>query len=296
MQVTLMEHSKLETAAHAVRTCWQSFGRGDDGGPKDKALLNKVGNVYRHASTLEHLRYTFYIQGISRALLQELARHRIASLSVKSSRYTLSELKNEQPFNLYVDEEGCVQRSRKYLIDFSEMTKDPLKAAVVEKSAIVALENLRMLVASGIPNDIAKYAIPDAYLTELTWSINARSLQNFLKLRTGKKALHEIRVLAYKIFDNLPADHKYLFVEFVEPRGYELPDDFCERLAALTHAGNAGDPLNIPDFIVMRVLDHPMAEVVAAWEKITPPQTILKYLLSIGYSHDEIGNRKVKIL
>jgi len=98
MKVTLMHNTPLDVCAHAIRTCWQSFDKSDEGGEKDKALIDRVGNKYKHASTLEHLVYTFFIQGISRALLQELARHRMASLSVKSTRYTLKELKNIEPF------------------------------------------------------------------------------------------------------------------------------------------------------------------------------------------------------
>jgi thymidylate synthase (FAD) len=98
MTVNLMQYTSLETCAHAIRTCWQSYDKSDQGGPKDRELIDRVGNKFKHASTLEHLFYTFYVQGISRALLQELARHRIASLSVKSTRYTLKELKDEAPF------------------------------------------------------------------------------------------------------------------------------------------------------------------------------------------------------
>ncbi len=55
--------------------------------------------------------------------------------------------------------------------------------------------------------------MPESYKCELAWSINARSLQNFLNLRTNKAALWEIRELAYEIFVQLPDDHKYLFEE-----------------------------------------------------------------------------------
>jgi len=75
----------------------------------------------------------------------------------------------------------------------------------------LALENLRQLLVAGIPNDKAKYALPECYKTELTWTINARSLQNFLELRSDKSALWEIRDLAYEIYNTLPDDHKYLF-------------------------------------------------------------------------------------
>jgi len=77
--------------------------------------------------------------------------------------------------------------------------------------SIKALENLRKVLIKGISNDKAKYCLPESYKTELTWSINARSLQNFLTLRSSKSALWEIRELAYSVYQALPKDHKYLF-------------------------------------------------------------------------------------
>ena len=202
MQVTLMHYTPLPVCAHAIRTCWQSFDKGDSGGEKDRALIDRVGNKYKHASTLEHLVYTFYIQGISRALLQELARHRMASLSVKSTRYTLKELKECEPFEID-DFEGA----SKFIVLTGN--KD------VDIASIVALNNLQALLKKGISNDIAKFALVESYKTELTWTINARSLQNFLSLRSNKSALWEIRKLAREIFHNLPKEHKYLFEDYI---------------------------------------------------------------------------------
>ncbi len=198
MKVTLLHYTPLDVCAHAIRTCWQSFDKSDHGGEKDKELIDRVGNRFKHASTLEHLVYTFYIQGISRAVLQELARHRMASLSVKSTRYTLKELKTEAPFT-----PTDVERAEKYIV----MTD----SALVNETSIKALENLRQLLVAGIANDKAKYALPECYKTELTWTLNARSLQNFLSLRSDKAALWEIRDLSHTIYDSLPKDHKYLF-------------------------------------------------------------------------------------
>ena len=198
MKVTLLHHTPLEVCAHAIRTCWQSFDKSDGGGEKDRELIDRVGNKFKHASTLEHLVYTFYIQDISRAVLQELARHRMASLSVKSTRYTLKELKSEAPFS-----PADIQRAEKYLV----MTDQ----ALVNEMSIRALENLRQLLATGISNDKAKYALPECYKTELTWTLNARSLQNFLTLRSDKAALWEIRKLAHTLYETLPEAHRYLF-------------------------------------------------------------------------------------
>jgi thymidylate synthase (FAD) len=194
MEVKLMHHTPLEVCSHAIRTCWQSFDKSDGGGEKDRELIDRVGNKYKHASTLEHLNYTFYISGVSRALLQELARHRHASLSVKSTRYTLKELKECEEIEY-----------EKFLV----LTGNEL----VDSASCDALKRLQEVLKSGIANDIAKYCLPESYKTELTWTINARSLQNFIALRSSKSALWEIRELAKTIYKALPEEHSYLFEE-----------------------------------------------------------------------------------
>ena len=141
---------------------------------------------------MEHITYNFYVQGISRACLQELARHRIASLSVKSTRYTLKELKECDTIDY-----------EKFLVLTGNET--------VDNASKMALDNLQKVLKEGISNDIAKYCLPESYKTELTWTINARSLQNFLHLRTSKDALWEIRNLANAIYETSPQEHKYLF-------------------------------------------------------------------------------------
>jgi len=198
MEVTLMHHTPLDVCAHAIRTCWQSFDKSDEGGERDRALIDRVGNKYKHASTLEHLVYTFYISGISRALLQELARHRVASLSVKSTRYTLKELKNLEPF----DEKDYTKAE-----NFIVLTGN----SFVDTASIKALNNLQDILKKGISNDIAKFCLPESYKTELTWTINARSLQNFIELRSNKSALWEIQTLANRLFQTLPKEHRYIF-------------------------------------------------------------------------------------
>jgi thymidylate synthase (FAD) len=223
MDVQLLQHGNLDVCAHAIRTCWQSFDKSDEGGEKDKELINRVGNKFKHSSTLEHLTYTFYMSGISRALLQELSRHRIASPSVKSTRYTLKELKDEESFTdgmsmlelkekytnpdeVYGDKH--MKRASKYLVWTNNLG--------VDFSSVCALENLRIMLDDGVSNDIAKFCLPESYKTELTWTINARSLQNFISLRSSKSALWEIRDLAVAIFNALPEDHQYLFRDSLE--------------------------------------------------------------------------------
>ena len=242
MQVKLLNSTPLHICAMAIRKCWSSEDKSDSFyscpecgcevsplsqdesgiyhcedcdyeipetmwimtcGQKDKALIERVGNKNKHSSTLEHLNYTFDIDGISRACLQELARHRHASLSVKSTRYTLKELKNEEYFS--VDEENDV--AYKYIVrTYSDVT---------DRASIASLNYIIQVLKEGVSNDIAKYCLPESYKTSLVWTINARSLQNFLQLRTPKSALWEIRELAYAIYDELPNEHKYLFKNFL---------------------------------------------------------------------------------
>lgn len=222
MKVELLQHTSLTVCAIAIRTCWASHDKSDNGGEKDKDLIDRVGNKFKHASTLEHLTYTFYISGISRALLQELARHRMASPSVKSTRYTLKELKEEESFT---DGMSMIELKEKYT-NPTEVYSDKhmIRASKylvwsdilgVDFSSITALENLRLMLVDGVSNDRAKYCLPESYKTELTWTINARSLQNFLGLRSSKSALWEIQDLARSLFGILPSDHKYLFESYL---------------------------------------------------------------------------------
>lgn len=215
IKVTLLHHTPLYIASDGARTCWSSQDKSDTDrinsviGPKDLALLDRVGNQFHHGSILEHISFNFFIDGISRACLQELARHRMASLSVKSTRYTLKELKSEPPFvqwNQEVDDDRV--RASKYLV----LLNDDL----VDTASVFALGKLHEVLCEGVSNDKAKYCMPEAYRTQLTWTINLRSLQNFLSLRTDRKALPEIQYLAHLIYEALPTDAQSLVAHCIK--------------------------------------------------------------------------------
>ena len=219
MEVRLIDSTKLSTCVIAGRTAWQSFHKGgnydaptDSITDTDKEFLDRILNKHKHSSVAEHIVYSFTIDGISRACLQQLTRHRIGSFTVESTRYTLSkELKYEEPFTEYTDFDSQeylpsgYERACKYLV----MTENEH----VNRYSILALDNLRDLLVAGISNDVAKYALPEAYKVRLQWTVNARALQNFLALRSAKDALWEIRLLAAAIYQSLPHDHKFLFID-----------------------------------------------------------------------------------
>ena len=228
MNVELLHNTPLWVCSTAIRKCWASEGKSDskfdadlgfcteldeagepykvEAGGKDKALIDRVGNKNSHSSTLEHLSYNFDISGVSRALMQELARHRMSSFSVKSSRYTLKELKNGFDFiNAEYDNLTMAEASKFIVLSGN---------SDINYYGFLALQNLQKALKDN-SNDVAKYVMPESYKTSLVWTINARSLQNFLQLRTNKAALQEIRNLAYKVFEVLPEEHKYLFEEYL---------------------------------------------------------------------------------
>ena len=191
MKVKLLNKPDMSIIIEATRTCYNSMSKSDNLGEKDLALLkNIIGS--KHESVLEHMVFTFKITDISRACLQELARHRIASYSVKSTRYTLKELRDTPDNEL-----------EKFLIEDIE--------SIVKSSAIDSLKKIKMMLNMSNPDmDKIKYALPECYKTELVWTINLRSLRNFLKLRLSLKAHQEIRKLATIVYSclvaNLPND------------------------------------------------------------------------------------------
>jgi thymidylate synthase (FAD) len=204
MKVGLLHNSLLELAIIGARTCYNSLDKSDCMGEKDKALLRRLISSGHH-SVIEHIVYTFSIKGISRALLQELARHRIASYSVKSTRYTLKELKNERFFT-----------------DNFKVKHDVLEKYCVYQEGFIGLnlahmlEHIIQLLKDGFSNDQVKYLLPEAFKTELVMTINARSLRNLLHLRIDKRALKEFQELSKAIVDSLPKDHLILFEDILK--------------------------------------------------------------------------------
>lgn len=206
-KVKLLSYTPLEVINTAIRTCWDSHDKSDNLGEKDLDLMKRVIMQYSHGSIAEHCVFNFFIQGISRLNLMELTRHRLASYSVKSTRYTLKELRNESEFTIKDKE-----RASKY-INLTDNNN-------VDECSIQALENVRRLVNNAVnynvTQDLIKYALPECYKTDLTFSINVRSLRNLLKLRTSKSAHFEIRNLAYKLYEALPEEFKFLFADVIE--------------------------------------------------------------------------------
>lgn len=222
--VRLMDASPLWVAVHAIRKCWKSEGDSDSYfnrssgtryglgafyvgqtsnapfvlGDRDLQLLRKIIK-HGHESTVEHLKYSFELSDMSRGCLQELARHRIASLSVESSRYTLNRL-------LRGADEAML---RSLLVSSGDEELDRLNVEHMMKLAALGR-------AKSLKNDVLKYGLVEAWKTSLDWSLNARALRNFLKLRLSRRAHFEIRALAHAVYEKIPQDHLPIY-ENVRP-------------------------------------------------------------------------------
>ena len=87
---------------------------------------------------------------------------------------------------------------------------------LTDYASIIGLELLRDNINNKIPNDTAKYCLPEAYKTALVMTINARALQNFINLRSDKHALLEIQHLAHKMYEVIPEEHNFLFADYLK--------------------------------------------------------------------------------
>ena len=128
-----------------------------------------------HTSVLEHAVFTFKVEGLSRAALAQLTRHRLASFDVQSQRYVRLE-----------DPELVIPDS---------IVHSPF-AAEAESSMRYMLNLYQRMVEAGIPCEDARYVTPQAVPTTLIMTMNARELLHFFSLRCCNRAQWEIRQLA----------------------------------------------------------------------------------------------------
>jgi len=155
-----------------------------------------------HESAIEHASYTFAIEGVSRVVLAQITRHRIASFSVQSQRYVgMQDFKYVVPPAIRENAEALKEfeelmdfAREKYNIISGLLTKDD-KSAQAKKAA----------------NEDARFVLPNACETKIIMSMNARALYNFFKLRTCERAQWEIRALAGKMLEKLKEVSPVLF-------------------------------------------------------------------------------------
>lgn len=187
-----------KVVASAAKLCYSATGVEDimEGLTEEKTekFLNMLMSL-GHYSTIEHISFTFAIEGVSRTLTHQLVRHRIASYSQQSQRYVkLDGFEYITPPAIEEDEETkriyeeAMKNSYNAYMELSDKLKEKYIAqGIDEKSAEKkAIED-------------ARYVFPNACETKIMVSMNARSLINFFEHRCCERAQWEIRELADKM-------------------------------------------------------------------------------------------------
>ena len=169
MQVTLIQSTPnpVETIAKIASICY-------DSDPKNP--LGLVKHLYKnnHHSVFEHVYFTFEIEGISRACSHQLVRHRHCSFTQRSQRY-------------------CSEDGFDYI---TPDTVNPIHFMADMSSIRHWYENYQ---ENGVPNEDARYILPNACATELYLSCNLRELIHIANERLCTRAQWEIRELVERM-------------------------------------------------------------------------------------------------
>jgi len=255
-KVTLLQQSGLGVAEIAARTCYDSFENSENECVKnamndldtdaindidDSDLLSNLAWVHHHHSIIEHATLSFLVQGTSRGVLQEHARHRLQAISVRSTRYTMSSvinafvasLENEDGFDFFLEtlltlnlfvivDKAYLAIEIRAIYDklfFQYQKNDDFINAAVAKSSIpfiaenkgdahalfTALENGKKKRNVG---DGFKHIVSDNWKVDMVVTFNIRSLKNYFDLRDSGAAWFQIQWLAEAMKEVTPV--KYL--------------------------------------------------------------------------------------
>ncbi len=207
--VTLITHTPdpEKAVAAAAKLCYSHVGVteiSENLTEEKTASFVKMLSDLGHESPTEHVTFTFGIEGVSRALLAQITRHRIASFSVQSQRYvTLDNFVYVTPPEIAKSPEAekvfleAMDADRKYYEKLSEILKSShkkelMEAGMDEKAADKAAEKKAI--------EDARFVLPNACETKMVVTMNVRSLHNFFRHRCCDRAQWEIRDLAEQMF------------------------------------------------------------------------------------------------
>ena len=191
LKVILLRHtlSPEETIALSAKLCYSKStieDLRDKISRKDQSeFIEKLMNM-GHESVLEHVTFSFGVEGVSRVLLAQLTRHRIASFSVQSQRYVSYEngFGYILPDSIAALGEDAVQQYQKQMDTIEGWYVDwQKKLGKGEKS-----------------NEDARFVLPNACETRLVVTMNVRELRHFFSLRMCNRAQWEIRKMVEEMF------------------------------------------------------------------------------------------------
>lgn len=220
MKVKLLAHTPNPelVVASAAKLCYSPVGVDEiqenlteEGIEKFVGMLSAIG----HHSPLEHVNFTFAVEGISRACSHQIVRHRIASFSQQSQRY----VKLEQFEYIIPKEIELIAEAKEIFIDAMEQdqeTYDKLVDILYKKHYAELIskgktEKKASLDAEKKAIEDARYVFPNACETKMVFTMNTRTLLNFLTHRCCDRAQTEIRELAFSMLKELKQIAPILF-------------------------------------------------------------------------------------
>lgn len=170
-----------------------------------------VANIIEsgHTSPVEHVTFSFAIEGISRALTHQLVRHRIASFSQQSQRYV-----DGSHFDYVVP--PAIARNPEALARF-EQFMDEVGSAYRDIKALLEADGRK----GSKSNEDARFVLPQAAASKIVVTMNCRALLNFFEHRCCRRAQWEIRAVA----DDMLAQCRTILPEIFRTAGAK-----CERL------------------------------------------------------------------
>jgi len=142
-----------------------------------------------HQSPLEHVKFTFAIEGVSRALTHQLVRHRIASYSQMSQRYV-----KEKDFDYIIP--PAIEKNQEAKNEFEKLMVT-IQQSYTKLLMLMGQDNI----SGEAANQDARFALPQAAETKIVVTMNCRELLHFFQARCCSRAQWEIRQLANKMLD-----------------------------------------------------------------------------------------------
>ena len=205
MKVNLLSHTENpeKVVAAAAKLCYSNADINDlfDGltTEKSREFVEKLATL-GHESPTEHASFTFAIDGVSRAVLAQITRHRLASYSVQSQRYVrIDDFKFVTPPEIEKDENSkklFLETMKKQAQNYCDMTEVLKKAHKADFIAQGKDEKTATRMAEKKAIEDARFVLPNACETKIIATFNARSLNNFFRHRCCNRAQWEIQQLA----------------------------------------------------------------------------------------------------
>ncbi|HJI80749.1 MAG TPA: FAD-dependent thymidylate synthase [Eggerthellaceae bacterium] len=203
MNVELLQYPENpeRAVATAARLCYAPVGAAElmETMPPErvKSVLSTIMKS-GHFSTLEHVSYTFAVDGVSRALTHQLVRHRLASFNQQSQRY--------------VKFSDGVETVKPHTVEENEEA-----SRVFDEAIEAVIEGYQKLLDMGIPAEDARYLLPNAAETKIVITMNIRELLHFFSLRCCNRAQWEIREMAHKMLELVRPTAPYIFMDAGAP-------------------------------------------------------------------------------